>query len=78
MMSVKKMIELYVTYELSNETWNMMREMTYHGLISRDNWDKFFNRCKDWCMNDELSAIVDGNGKVLYQRDGQGFLKKVA
>ena len=78
MMSVKKMIELYVTYELSEETWNMMREMTYHGLISLDNWDKFYNRCKDWYMNDEMSAIVDGNGKVLYQRDDQGYLKKVA
>lgn len=78
MMSVKKMIELYVTYELSEVTWDMMREMTFHGLISNDNWNKFFEICKDWHMNDELTAIVDSDDKVLYKRDEQGYLKKVA
>ena len=78
MMSVKKMIELYVTYELSEETWNMMREMTFHGLISNDNWHKFLEICKDWRMDDEMAAIIDSNNKVFYKRDEQGYLKKVA
>lgn len=78
MMSVKKMVELYVTYEMSEDTWNMMREMTYHGLISNENWCKFFDTCKGWHKNDEDTAILDGDEKVIYLRDNQGYLKKVA
>lgn len=78
MMSVKKMIELYITYELSNTTWDMMREMSYHGLISRDNWTKFFDICHDWCFDDDENAVVNCDGKILYRRDEQGYLRKVA
>ncbi len=77
-MSVKKMIELYVAYELSDDTWNMLREMSYHGLISRDNWNKFFDKCKSWTFTEDQQSIEDGNGKILYTRDEQGFMEKVA
>lgn len=76
-MSVKKMIELYVKYELSEDTWNMMREMRYHDLISYDNWMKFYETCKDWVFSEDGDQIVDSYGKIYYFRDSQGYMVKV-
>ena len=76
-MSVKEMVNLYVTCGVAEETWNMLREMSFHGLISRENWDKFFETCKDWQFADDGTGIVDGNGKYLYKHDEEGFLCRV-
>lgn len=70
-MSVKKMVELYVKFECSEETWNMMYQMVCHGLISHDNWSKFFEKCKDWYA--EFDGIHDCE-KLLYKRDENGFI----
>lgn len=78
MMSVKKMIDLYITYELSETTWDMMREMALHGLISRDNWCKFFDKCKGWTFDENDENVIDWDGKILYIRDAEGRLVKVA
>ncbi len=79
MMSVKKMIDLYVTYELSEETWDMMREMSYHGLISRDNWIKFYEKCHAWEFSEDGDNIIDCNTeKVIYTRDAEGYMVKAA
>ena len=84
-MSVKKMIEMYVNYGLSDETWDMMYQMSIHGLISRENWVKFFDTCKDWTWSDDEkdfingnNVIVNGDGKVLYFYDENGNMKKAA
>lgn len=77
-MSVKKMVELYVTYELSEETWSMMYQMRCHGLISYENWVKFYEKCKAWHITDDGQSIEDENGKIIYTRDANGFLVKAA
>lgn len=76
-MSVKKMIELYVTYELSETTWDMLREMSYHQLISYDNWMKFFDTCKDWTFSEDGDQIVDSYGRIYYTRNADGYMVKV-
>ena len=79
MMSVKKMVDLYVEYGVSEDTWKMMYEMTCHNLISRDNWTKFFNKCKGWYLNEETNTIDDSEtGKTVYVYDDNGNLRKVA
>lgn len=75
MMSVKKMIDLYVQYGVDETTWNMLYEMTCHGLISRDNWSKFSDICKSWAIDG--NAIRDGDGLMVYRTDANGFWHKV-
>ena len=75
MMSVKRMIDLYVEYGVDEDTWNMLYEMTIHGLISRDNWIKFFNICASWFIDGD--AIRDGDGLMVYRIDEKGLWKKV-
>lgn len=76
MMSVKKMIELYVNYSIDEETWNMLYSMVCHGLISRENWIKFSDTCASWII--EGNTIIDGDGNVVYMIDDNGYWKKVA
>ena len=80
MMSVKAMIDLYVEYELGVNTWDMLRNMSFHGLISRDNWCKFYEITKGWSFDDtDAMNIIDfETGKVIFARDGEGRLVKVA
>ena len=79
MMSVKKMIDLYVEYGLDETTWDMLREMSYHGLISRENWVKFFETCKGWYFNEETNTIDDSETeKTVYAYDDNGNLHKIA
>lgn len=76
-MSVKKMIEMYVRYELDERTWKMLYEMVCHGLISGENWIKFYTTCCDWRMTDDCQGIENGEGKLIYARNAYGFLEKV-
>lgn len=79
MMSVKKMVDLYVTYGLDETTWDMLQQMSIHGLISSDNWRKFYNKCKGWYFDEEVNGIVDaGTQIVVYLYDDKGNLHKVA
>lgn len=75
-MSVKKMIELYVTYELDETTWTMLYQMTCHGLITRSNWEKFYETCADWQFSFDGNDIEDKDGKIIYTRDRNGFMVK--
>lgn len=78
MMSVKKMIDLYIANELSETTWNMMYQMRNHGLISWDNWTKFFNKCEGWSLSRDGQSVEDADGRIIYTRNADGFLVKVA
>ena len=75
MMSVKRMIDLYVEYGVDEGTWNMLYQMTCHGLISRDNWVKFSDICASWFIDGD--AIRDGDGLMVYRIDEKGLWKKV-
>lgn len=77
-MSVKSMIETYVNFELSEDTWNMFHQMAIHNLISYEIWNKFFLKCKGWVMSDDGDAVIDSdnNDMIVYKRDETGFLVK--
>ena len=76
--SVKAMIETYVNFEISEETWQMFYNMRCHNLISYDTWSAFYNKCKGWAMADSGNAVIDtdNNDKVIYIRDSEGYLVK--
>ena len=79
MMSVKKMVDLYVSYGLDTNTWEMLRNMRNHNLISYENWEKFYNKCKGWYFDEEVNGIVDADTQiVVYLYDDKGNLHKVA
>lgn len=78
MMSVEEMIDLYVRYNLGEETYDMMYKMALHGLISRDNWMKFDGTCTGWHFtDDEADEIVDKDDKPVYRCDECGRFRKV-
>ena len=72
-LSVRNMIDMYVCYGLEEETWDMLYNMTLHGLIDAENWKNFYNICAGWRR--EGSAIIDENEKVVYA-DVQGYWVK--
>lgn len=74
MLSVRAMIDLYARYGVEQETWTMLYNMYAHGLISRENWEKFYNTCKGWeCLG---NVIIDENEKVVYTTDAAGYWVK--
>lgn len=60
-MSVKKMIELYVKHNASEEAWNLLYSMTCFGLIRRSNWNRFWRKCAGWYS--EGGHVYDDCGK---------------
>lgn len=76
MLSAKKMIDTYITYGLDKATWNMFYEMRCHDLVTREAYNKFYETCTDMRYNDDETKIIDGNGKVLYEMDDQGYMIK--
>ena len=77
-MSVKSMIETYVNFKLSEDTWDMFYQMAANDLISSETWNKFFMKCKGWFISDDGDAIIDSdnNDMIVYKRDELGFLVK--
>lgn len=75
MLSLKKMIELYVQYGVERETWDMLYSMYRHCLISEDNWMKFVDKCEDWECNGNI--ITNCEGVVVYRTDDNGCWQKV-
>lgn len=71
-MTLKKMVDLYLKYNVSDDTWNMLREMTFHGLIPRETWCKFFEKCKGWRVDGDY--IVDGDTPI-YEYTDHGLVK---
>lgn len=69
MLSLKKMVELYVQYELDEDTWDMLRMMRFHGLISSDNWTKFYEKCGSWHKDVDDMVILDEYDKPVYVRN---------
>lgn len=77
-MTVKSMIETYVKFELSEDTWNMFLQMANHDLISCETWTEFFMKCKGWVLSNDGDAIIDfdNNDMIVYKRDDSGHLVK--
>lgn len=76
MMTVKAMEEMYVTDGLDEKTWDMLYNMTCHGLITRTNWDEFCDKCKGYTFgNNEQTTIVNEHQVPVYRMDEDGFFK---
>ena len=76
--SLKSMIETYVNFELSQDTWDMFYKMAAHDLISSETWNKFFITCKGWGISDNGDSVIDSDNDdmIVYKRDELGFLVK--
>lgn len=69
-MTFKKMCSLYAYYEFQEETWNMFYQMTLHGLINRETWEKFWKKFKSVSLDENGENAVDSiTGEILYTRD---------
>lgn len=78
-MSVEAMVDMYLTYGVEEETWEMLYRMTNHGLISRENWTKFYETCKGWVVSEDGNSIIDTDTeKTIYEYNERGDLVKVA
>lgn len=76
MMTAKAMEEMYVTDGLDEKTWDMLYNMTCHGLITRSNWDKFCDNCRGYKFgNAEKTTIVNEHLVTVYRMDNDGFFK---
>lgn len=77
-MTVQSMIETYVKFELSEDTWNMFLEMANHDLISYETWTKFFMKCKGWVLSYNGDSVIDfdNNDMIVYKRNEFGVLVK--
>lgn len=79
-LTAKSMVEIYVNYGLSKDTWEMFYNMTCHGLISGENWTKFSEICIGLQYDSvDGRTIIDtsDNGKVVYEMNNDGFYIKV-
>lgn len=79
-LTAKSMVEMYVNYGLSSDTWKMFYDMTCHDLISNENWTKFCEICNglQYDSVDGRTIIDTDNGdKVVYKMDNDGFYIKV-
>lgn len=75
--SAKRMEEIYVNYGLDEKTWEMFREMSFHGLINRSVWNKFFDTCHGYTYGDDTqTTIVNQHGVTVYRMDEQGYMRK--
>lgn len=74
MMSVKRMVALYVEYGLNERTWNMLYDMYAHGLISYENWSKFFYTCRGFEYSEDGQKIIDTcrNDRVICEANEYG------
>ena len=77
MLSVKKMTELYVNYDLSDETWHMLRNMALHGILPWEWSGQISDKRKDWSMDADGLMFIAGIGNAFYRRDVQGVMGKV-
>lgn len=69
-MTLKKMASVYAYYEFQEETWNMFYQMTLHGLINRETWEKFCKKFKSVSLDESGENAVDSlTGEILYTRD---------
>lgn len=76
MMTAKEMMDLYAQFGLDRDTWDMFREMEYHGLISADIWHEFYDECKGWKFSSiGNDIIVDENDHAVYYFDKEGGLR---
>lgn len=69
-MTLKKMVSVYAYYEFQEETWNMFYQMTLHGLIKRETWDRFYSKFKDISLDENgENAVNSVTGEIVYTRD---------
>lgn len=75
-MSAKAMEELYVTYGLDEKTWEMLYNMSCHGLIDSQTWFKFYDTCHGYTYDETQTSIINHHGVTVYRMDEQGYMKR--
>ena len=68
--NVRQKVQVGKKYRLS-----VAMKVHAHGLISLENWEKFYNTCKDW--ERDGNAIRDEDGIIIYRTDEDGYWHKV-
>lgn len=82
-MTLKKMVALYLDYEISDDTYEMFRQMALHGLIKQDMWDRFWRLVKSWAWVDDIEYVIgdvhpDGSYTVIARRNADGRMVRCA
>lgn len=75
--SVEKMVELYLQYELDERTWDMLYEMSLHGLISVDAWHRFYAICAYWHLDSNGENCIGQYDEIVATRDADRNLVRV-
>lgn len=77
-MNAKKMEEIYVTYGLCEDTWNMFYNMRLHNIISEKTWARFYENCAHLEFGEVGGVIINSlTGLPVYVTDDAGFWNKV-
>lgn len=62
-LNLKNMKETLVNYsgdnESMNDIWNAFKTMANCGFIDSKTWEKFFDQCKGWYIDEENACIRD-------------------
>ena len=74
--TLKTMINIYVCNNLDPDVWDIFHKMACYGLIDGPLWDKFADKCKDWCMSEDFREVIDWDGNTLYTMNEDGFWVK--
>lgn len=62
-LNLKTMKETIINYSGDqkefDKIWNAFYMMTITGFISQETWEKFFNQCASWYVDEENACIRD-------------------
>ena len=63
-LNLKNMKETIVNYSGDNEEfnkiWDSFYQMACTRFISRDTWEKFYDQCRGWYVDEENACVRDG------------------
>lgn len=73
-MTVKTMIELYAQSGLSKSVWDALFRMMVLGVITRNNWIRFRDTCREW--RKDGNVIFNEYDDVAYRLNGNDIWMK--
>lgn len=84
-LNLKTMKEALVNYSGDNEEfnaiWDAFYKMTCCGFIDSNTWQKFFEQCRGWYVDEENACIRDelntpeGVDSIVWKYDGNAEYK---
>lgn len=64
-MTLKKMVQTYVNFECDPDVWKMISMMHLTGLITYEQYNKFYEKCKGYTFNKDDRTVRDENDMVI-------------